>query len=206
MKKICFLFILLPFLVFSQTDKLVEEEGIVITQRDTVKVFFRLPVNENNTLKYADLQYSVRVFKSAADTASAILLASQALQIEFNYNGERVKMASTNNYLDFKKGFLRPDLLFLKIEKQGKATLCSYYDPSRNLSSTNYSPKHYYVLYQRGKTFAKVGATEAHLGITTFFKDCERLKNLAEYQVTFENFTSWVDEYNKGKCKERLEP
>lgn len=181
---------------------MMESEGIIITQRDTIKVFFRLPITDNNTLSYSDLQYSVRVFKSKTDTVSAILLASQALQIEFKYNGALIKMASTNNYVDFSKGFSKPDLLFLKIEKQGKATLCSFYDPSRNFSSTNYNPKHYYVLYQRGKTFAKVGVTEAYIGITTFFKDCERLKNLSEEEVSFENFPKWVEEYNQGNCSE----
>lgn len=194
------LFLIHSIFIVAKAQTTAVSQGIIITQRDTIPVYFKLPLTTSNDLSFVDLQFAVRVYKSPTDTLSAILTANQALQIEFDFKGKHVLMASTNNYVGFTKGFTKPDLLFLKVERQGRATLCSYFDPNRSLSGKTTAPKQYYILYQRNKTYAQIGPSEAYIGVTEFFKDCKRLKNLKEEAVTFENLPNWVEEYNNGNC------
>jgi hypothetical protein len=177
-----------------------ECKGSIITQRDTLDVFFKLPLQEDGTPDYAALQYSVKIFKNRQDTLSVLIKAAQALQIDFTFKGEAIRMISTNNYFGFKSGLVKPTLIFLKVELQGRATLCSYYDPTRLTSRQDYSPKHYYVLYQRGKTYLQVSPLDIYLAVSAFFNDCDRFAELDEKDIIRKEIPYWVKEYNDGNC------
>lgn len=174
--------------------------GVLITQVDTIAVWFVVPLRDDATIDYVALQHSIRVFRGPNDTIQTTIRPAQVWQLEFDYAGEHIIMASTNNWMGFIHKNEKTELLFLKIELQGRATLCSYYNPAEFVSEADFSPKHYYILYQQHKAHQKFSRADVGYALQTFFYDCKAITDLKEEDIAFEEVPEKVQAYNSYAC------
>jgi hypothetical protein len=174
--------------------------GILITKVDTIDVWFVIPLLDNGQVNYVALQHSIRVFRGLTDTVQATIRPAHIWQLEFDYGDEHIVMASTNNWMGFSYNSSKTDLLFLKIEEQGRATLCSYYNPAEFASAEDYGPRHYYILYQQHKTHQKLSTADYVYGLHTFFYDCKAIAERPEEEMAFQDIPGLVAQYNQYDC------
>lgn len=205
--------ILMLLFTFLNSEARKVEGRIILNNNDTMYVTFNIPVNFlSGTVNFERLQYRVKYYGN--DGKTIFLRPDDALEIQFRYPDEEVRMLSRKNTLGDKL-FLVSRNIFLKLEKDGDLKLFSYYftrssPGSYNASTGTMSPGYYYGVE---RYIFQIGTGELKRPRTLFFrkdmleylKGCPSLcEKIEKKDFGSNDVESIVDYYNKY-CKEKSE-
>lgn len=125
MKKSALIF---TFLLFSLTTAYAKKiPGYYISNtHDTVRVLFNIPIKFLAQVpNFAKLQDEVKYFDSKNE--KHFLEPDMALEMVFEYNGQKFRMLSRNDNLGLNGSFSSNNRIFLNLIKDGRLKLFEYY-------------------------------------------------------------------------------
>lgn len=116
----------LIFLLFVLHAAAKNLDGIIIKGRDSIKVTFRVPIGLlSGEPLYEKIQHKIDYYDAAGKRKK--LRADDADEIQFNFNGQTIRMLSRLNSLALGNLFSSSINIFLKLEINGPVKLFKYY-------------------------------------------------------------------------------
>lgn len=203
MKK-SFLLVLISLFSISVFGKKVE--GKIIRENDTLYVTLNIPVKLFDVdPNYESLQYRVKYFDKTGKKIT--VWPDEAKEIQFKYNFENVRMLSRVNTIGGKI-FLARSRIFLKLEKEGKLNLYSYYftqhsggmyNASTGMMSPGYSySAERYVLQKGDQELKQPKTLSFKKDMAQYFSDCPTLvKQIESRDFRKGDMEQIVDFYNQ---------
>jgi hypothetical protein len=186
-------------------------KGTIIAKGQSREVMFNVKIPFlGNEPSFERIQYRIKYYDESGK--KHVLLPHEADEIQFDYDGMKVRMISCPNSLGFGNIFSSSPIIFLKLEIEGPLKLYRYYYRQTSggmmTAGGGFTPSHSYTvenfIFQKGNgPLKRPRALGWKKDMLDYFSDCPALAKLIESKDLRRKEIEAIVMFYNGNCTSR---